>query len=526
MRKSLIVLGALTLACGDRPDEWSTTFQWQASTSVGLTRSVAMLDSSLNQVMLLSSPEPFDLQADFVPVGKRAVTVKASPDRERLYVLSNGVQPRRNLSDELPRLTIIEQSPTPRVVKTYELEDPLAGLELDPEGEWAVIYDANGVVQNPNELILIDLLHPDEPPIKKTIRSFGSSPQRFTFTSELSVPRGPRRLLAVQTEQDVALIDLAEVHDPSVTEITVQLPRTASNAPGEPAQIAFHDGDPERDDDAELAVRLANDSSVLLLRLGVSATGRAFGIESNSVELGGVPSTIDFVRTDSGVRLAALVPTQQTAVLVDLETTNVTPIDLPHPFNGMARVTDSVDAAPDASDVALLYGNASRSVSFWALGKTSGTPYRSIDDVTIQVSVGRVLDVPGTDFAHYKILEAAAGGEFYVLDLNRRQSYPMLTDSRMFSLVPSPDGRRLWAFAPGGTDFASIGFSDLHPVSLSAERPISGVYDIGRGDTDERAAVVVHVADGNVSATVLDALAPDGARTRYYDALSLGGVSR
>lgn len=524
MRYSLIFSGALALACGGRPEEWSATFQPQAS--VGLTRSVAMLDTGLNQVMILSSPEPFGLHAEFLPVGKGAVTVKASPDRERLYVLSNGVQPRRNRSDELPRLTVIEQAPAPRVVKTYELEDPLAGLELDPLGEWAVIYDANGVVQNPNELILIDLLHPDEPPIKKTIRSFGSSPQRFTFTSELAVPGGPRRLLAVQTQQDVALIDLAEVHDPSVSEITIQLPRTASNVPGEPAQIAFHDGDPERDDDADLAVRLSNDSSVLLLRLGESATGRAFGIESNSVELGGLPSTIDFVRTDSGVRLAALVPSTQHALLVDLETTNVTPIDLPHPFNGMARVTESVATAPDAGDVALLYGNASRSVSFWALGKTSGTPYRSIEDVTIQVSVGRVMDVPGSDFAHYKILEAAAGGEFYVLDLNRRQSYPMLTGSRTFSLMPSPDGRRLWAFAPGGTDFASIGFSDLHPVSLSAQRPISGVFDVARGETDERAAIVVHVNDGNVSATVLDALDPDSAETRYYDALSLGGVPR
>lgn len=89
MRKSLIFLGALALACGGRPDEWSTTFRSQAS--VGLTQSVAMLDTSLNQVMLLSSPEPFGLHADFLPVGERAVTVKASPDRERLYVLSNGV---------------------------------------------------------------------------------------------------------------------------------------------------------------------------------------------------------------------------------------------------------------------------------------------------------------------------------------------------------------------------------------------------------------------------------------------------
>jgi hypothetical protein len=394
-------------------------------------------------------------------------------------------------------------------------------------GEWAVVYAASGVVQNPNELILIDLSHPDRLPIKKTIRSFGSSPQRFTFTSELVVPGGPRRLLAVQTEQDVALIDLATLDDPTATEVTIQLPRTASNVPGRPAQIAFHDGDPELDDDAQLAVRLQNDSSVLLLRLGPSATGRAFGIESNSVELGGIPSTIDFVRTDSGVRLAALVPQTSNALLVDLETTNVTPIKLPHAFTDMTRVTDSVETAPDGGDVALLYGESTTSVSFWALGKTSGTPYRSIEDVTIDVSVGAVIDVPGSDYAHYKILEGAAGGEFYVLDLDRRESFPMLTaGARKFSLTLSPDGHRLWAFAPGGTDFASVGFSDLHPVSLSAERAITGVFDVWRSGTEERAAIVVHASGNNVSATVLDALDPDGAVTRYYDALTLGGIAR
>jgi hypothetical protein len=37
----------------------------------------------------------------------------------------------------------------------------------------------------------------------------------------------------------------------------------------------------------------------------------------NLTDVGGVPSDIAFVRTDGGLRLAALVPTRSAAVLVD-----------------------------------------------------------------------------------------------------------------------------------------------------------------------------------------------------------------
>ncbi len=53
----------------------------------------------------------------------------------------------------------------------------------------------------------------------------------------------------------------------------------------------------------------------------------------NIVDVGGEPSFVDFVRTDGGLRLAALVPSLSDAVLVDPGSTVSEVVDLPLPFH-------------------------------------------------------------------------------------------------------------------------------------------------------------------------------------------------
>ena len=77
------------------------------------------------------------------------------------------------------------------------MTEPLANLAIDPVGHWVVAYAGSGgsttsFVQNPNEIVLFDLTQPPGPtnPTSRTIRSFGGSPQRLTFTPRFSSPAG------------------------------------------------------------------------------------------------------------------------------------------------------------------------------------------------------------------------------------------------------------------------------------------------------------------------------------------------
>ncbi|MCA9632916.1 MAG: hypothetical protein KC766_34930 [Myxococcales bacterium] len=512
------------LDCGGRDAKWDADLQDDdyPPQAVGLTGSVAVYDRPLDRVLMLTSGGNLDLAGKSIAVGKNVATMKPSTDHDRLYVLSRGVQPRVSPDDELPSLTVIEGDSSPKRLARYELTDPLSGLAVDPLGEWVVVYDAGGVVVNPNELILVKVDDPSVEPIAKTIRSFGARPQRLTFTSELKLPNGPaRRLLIVETEQDVTLVDLL---NPLRDEVTIVLPKTPSGVSSQPAQVAFHDGNPDDVNDARVAIRLAGESDVVILELGPSAEeGKDFKPTVNVADVGGVPSSIDFVETDGGLRLAALVPANRQAALVDPATTVVESVGLPGGYSQLARVTDSVAEKPDFGDVALLWGGSQADgIAFWSLGRTTGKPYRSVDAYQIGINVTAVQDVPGDELGQRKILVGQGASEFYVLDLDARTSFPMLTNQTGFDLSVAPDGGRAWALRRGTPEFAQVDLGSLHPTSLEVQRDVSAVFDIERRDGG-RALVALH-GTGNLGATVLDALDPDSAATRFYPGLLLGDL--
>jgi hypothetical protein len=535
MNRSALLVGFAAIACGGRPEGWDRSFV--AGATVGLRTSVAVLDPELDRVIMLESPSRLGLRATALPVGKEIVTAVASPKNDRLFVLSKGIQPRKKASDELPSLTVIDSMPRPQVAHTYELDDPFSGLSLDPEGQWALVHAGEGVLENPNELILIDLEHLDDEEHIKPIRSFGGRPVGFTFTSELTIADAPaRRVLVVHTEQDITLIDLADLDAP---EITVRTPTAENGRPSVPDKIVFHDGD--EDTDPAIAVSFANSSNVLLIGLVSGNDAHAFLPQINSlIDVGGRPSAIDFVQTDGGLRLAAVVPATRQAALVDPKTTTVDFVPMPAAFSGLARITSSIEGASGAADYALLWSAAEGRVGIWRLDEAVNAPYASISTFDIGVGVSRVLDVPGPDqgacpegaecFAQYKIVAGTGPQDFYLLDLNKRLASLMVTNGKNLSLSLSPDGERLWAFAPDGDELAQVSFSNLHPISLATESPIRGVFDVARPGADDtgdgaRSAIVVHASDG-LAATVFDALEPDGAATRFYNGLAYGGLRK
>jgi hypothetical protein len=517
------VFALALLGCGERPDEWERSFQ--SGGSVGLANSVAVVDQSLHRVMFLSSPGGLELSARYVPVGKAVTRLQASRDGTELFVLSRGVWPRRHPDDEKPRFTVIETAGgEPHVVRDDELSQALSGLVVDEDGEWAVIYDSGAssaaYVTNPNELILVDLTTLSEP-VAVSLDSKGGRPQKLSFTRPLRMPDGEeRRFLVVLREHDVALVDLSDLD----RHVTVGSPENQEGRDAEPAEVVYYPGD--QDNNAQFAIRFADDTSVGVIELHAPTSGekdRIFSVSYNLVDVGGAASRIEYVHTDGGVRLAAVVPETSSAQLIDTVTSNVTEIEFDYPFSGLELVTDDIADRPDSGDVALLYSDRATVVGFWALGKTADQPYRSLDTQEIGVAVDRVFDVPGSAYSAYKILKTKQGTSFFVLDLDGRRSFPMLALSSA-ELSVALDGQRVWAYQAGGTAFARVTFDDLHPVSLSTERTIHGVFDVARDDGG-RAVIALHTMNGvGVGATVFDALDPDTAHSRFYSGFEFAEV--
>jgi hypothetical protein len=515
--------GALALGCGGRPGAWDTNFTAaDASTGVspayGLTGSVAVMDQALSRVTLLRSPSALNLSAESFDLGHDLATAQTSFDRKTLFLLSRGVQPQRNPGDEPPKVTLLDGDATFKIKQTYTLNEPLDQLALDQQNEWAVVYGGSGLVVNENELLFVDLSKTGDDAVTfKTLRSFGQNPDRLTFTGQFTIPDvDPRRLLIVERDTDLALVDLT---NPGGDEATVPLPLADNGGVGNSAQVVYDEAG------GMIAVRVTGSSSVFLLQLGAPIEdGQNFSVVPNLVDVGGQPSAIDFMHTSQGLRLVALVGTN--AVLVDPQTAITESAPMPVAFTGIRKITAALNpqAGSDDTDIALLYSANSTQIAYFTPDGAPGSLYRSVESSDIGVAVQSVIDVPGDAFHDRKVLETPSK-DFYVLNLSTRQSSPMKTTTGL-TLEVAPSGDRVWAYQAGSPGFATVDFATLHPVSLVAERNVSRVFDI-QAANGARNAVALHFGDGyhgGIGATVVDVAAPSTATARFFSGFELGGI--
>ena len=492
-------------------------------TGHGLERAVAVMDPPADRLLMLGVDEQLAFAPKSFPIGEGYATSGVTSDRARLLVLSRGAVPRRSPDEPRPQLSVFTSVPDMAQTAVYTLSDPLSGLALDPESKWAVVFAGESdtsFVQNPNELVLVDLERGPEQdnPFPKTLRSFGGRPEALTFTPELDVPGGPRRFLVVQTDRDLSLVGLDDLERP---EITIQ--PTGGSEILQPGGVAVNNGDPGRDDDSRVAIRFQGHSNVIivdLLPLSASDQGtspQTFRAVPNVVYVGGPPSDVEFVNTDGGLRLAALVPNDNSLVLVDPNTGIASQVEVGGYFQSMSLITSIVGETDEGSDVALLWSGSSAEIAFVALGTTVGKPYKAVERLKMPEPVGEVLDAP-PPYEHLKILRSTSGRNLVVLDLLKRTASPISASTNAFVTVAPEGTGRVWI--SGGNNVAQLNLESLHPQNLLLSEYVHSVYDIGRSDGG-RALVALHQV-GALGATVLDADNPKLEQSRQYVGLLLG----
>jgi hypothetical protein len=531
MRKVLLLaMASAIVACGDRPDVYDAPVT-SGVQALGLETQVALVDDGAHRVALLTPHADQELERYSLPIGKGVVRAEASTDGKRLFVLSTGDIVRKKNHDERASLSVIEGGH----VRRFELESPHSGFSIDPGGKWVALFAAPNAtqttfVENPNEIVLVDLdpaTAPEAAVTPRTIRSFGARPQRVSFTPSLKLPGGERRLLVVETDQDLSILDLDHLRDkPQRPEITVRLTSGSTTEVNKPGGVVFDDGEALAADDARIGVRIEGGSSVVTLTLGAqipdakaedpTQVPNDFRPIVNLTDVGGAPGDIMFVHTDTGIRLAALVPSTKSAVLVDPATSITTNVDLPDGFDKLSLITNVVSGA-EGTDTALLYGSG-RGVAFWSLGRANtGTGYRSVEVVALGTPIASVTDVPPPR-PQLKVLDGGSSNAFYVLDLTTRTAAP-LTTLATASLHVARDGQRVWAYQRSQSNLSVVSLGDLHPLQLPLDRPIDSVWDLARPEGGR--SLVAIDSRGAWGATVLDALAPDTTQSRSYYGLLL-----
>ncbi len=531
-RVLLFLIACAAAACSSRPEYWNR--DPSALATLGLQNAVALVDDVDHEVVLLSFGSGLTVaKRQLVSVGHNVVSETVSADGYHLFVLSNGDWPPRSTNDQSPSLTVVDTTgftpSTPAQSTTYTMSEPFSNLAVDPQvvpgPRYAVAYQGSTTsavfVDNPNELVIFDLAAPyagpaaaKPNPVVRTIQSFGGTPQTLTFTPPLRVNPAiePQRLLVVQTQIDVTLLDLDHAFD-TVPRPEVTLPLTSATAttPVHPAAVAI-DSFSTEPDDARIAIRTSNGTNVYTIAFGPPNPGVAndFTPTVNLTDVGGIPSDFAFVRTDAGLRLAALVPSQVKATLIEPDTSLTTDVSLTDSYSSLSLVTGAV-ASSTSADVALLWNgtNSASGVALWTLSNTVGQPYFSIRVLDVSQSIQTVADVPKSSL---KVLQSNSGDQFFVLDLNARTVSPLRTSGTAVLSI-APDGKRVWAYARGLDQLASINFGTLNPSPLWTELPIDAVFDVSCADGSSQRVLFALHSRGSVGATLFNAIDPQSKAT-------------
>jgi hypothetical protein len=536
---------ALLSACGGRAEEWdrppTTLYQGQ------LRDAAVIVDTALNRALIITAHADQRLDFTAVRLGKRIASTTTSADRERTFVLSQGDEIRLRPTDEGPALSVLEAG-HPEQVKRYPLPDVLTSLALDPSGRYAIVYagdsSGGGIVQNPNELIVVDLTAPpgpDNPAPRNLPSNIGGSPQRLTFTGPLHLPAGDRRLLVVETDRDVMLLDLEHPERPEVS-LPVKDPRTDSRALS-PAGITIDPGQigDERRFPA-IAVRTNADDNVIIWTLGPSnkePPDNDFVATPNAAVVGGVPSDIAFVNTNQGPRLAVMVPAPSpTGFLIKVDDNQTLTAKFATKYQQISPVAGFDPGSTGTGDQVMLWSDegSTSSIAFWDLDKVPDIPFGSIDTLksveTINLN-GPIASVASIPTQNLKIVETS-GRALYVLDPEQHSTHALSTVGRV-TLRYSREGDRAWAFAPSEKGLAQIALPDAHIVSVDLDRPAAELIEIEQRDGG-RALLAFHSVTtsgpsaaplpsdfpaSSVGVTVFDALAPDPAVSRSYAAVML-----
>jgi hypothetical protein len=513
VKRPLAALALLSLgAC----KEWEPAYTQQATMlpPVALDSRVALVDSGNARVFLVDPARP-ESGARLVSVAKDPVVATRHQGKDELLVLSRGERGQPGVLPEPPALTIFAADPAvpPRVVP---LGSRFNTLSQSPDGRRLIAHFGPSTTKgdslfNPNEIAILDLAAASPVAVPRTIRSFGSVPDRVLFSPSLALPDGPRTLAVLLSQNFVTLVDL---DNPTRPEITVPLTLPNDTRTLRPVQVLFETKDPV----VYVRVQGANDIYALRL-LPVAAAERApngndFTPALGLLAAGTGPADMALYDTADGPRLLVTSPGSRDAFVIDARTSRSTRIALDDAASRIHIFESTGPGDPKSRARALLLGTGieARTISFLDLDQLELQGRRNLDSRQMGAPALESLFFPsrGQAVVLHRAQPGTAGVS--VIDLSQRTVAPIFAEVPPSRLAATPD--KIWVGPESGERLGFINLMSLAPGEVRLEDAISGILPLPRAADGKSRVVVVHGGDPAGSLTVLDADKPERATAR------------
>ncbi|MDX9720382.1 MAG: hypothetical protein RBU37_06530 [Myxococcota bacterium] len=489
---------------------------------VALRKHVAFLNRSLEEVFLICA-EQEELAFDHIPVGREPVSLVATPDLNRLAVLS-----RRDKT-----LTLIDMVEPPEH-RVYQLESAFDAISFSPDSNYAIVYyDPNinrpsDVLFNPDEYAVIDFTQSAAGPIaSRALRGLGATPSQVHYVPpfELSDEGGLERYAMFIFDSYVTFADL---RDPSF-EVTVFLDLSGTPQAIIPREVLFTQSEklPALQDSFVYILAHNQDSIYVIQLLPSSAQGTKVRLAPRVgiLDSGKEPSDIDtFVGPDGREKLLSVNAQSRTLTLNDAAGEYAVYVPLENAGNRIL-IYDAMNATTGSVEPhAMVYSEhtGSDKVAFVRLSELEQRKGQAISNLAVGAAVDRVLPSP---IDGQVVISYQAGAGLALLDLEKQAYSPLSAKLSMTDLEVDHGGLRLFASLSGSNKLNIVNLSNARPRALPLDFPITQLVFLPQSQS----LIALHDSNlGLLTALAIDAAdstLPQRARARMYSGFFLNQLT-
>jgi hypothetical protein len=427
-------------------------------------------------------------EVEHVEVPEAPVLLQATPDRERLLVLSAKAR----------TLRVLEPN-NQNNHQDYLLGSPFNALSVSEDGAFGIAYysqsgSSGQVVNNNNEIAVIDLGSPPgaSNPQRLSLRSFGSRPSGVIFAPPFTLRGQERRVAMILASNYVTLLELDgfDPENPNRNERVVQFTRDDLGAALRVRQVVWTDDDPN--DDADFFAFLLTDGSDDIISLNLlpgeelDAEGRPRIQPSlNQLTGGRRPVDIDLFKTKDGKRkLLAVNQTSRDLAVIDVATSDTVLVPLEDAVTSV-EVYEAINEDTEAQEpYALLYSTDGvlRSLLFVELETVEVRRTRAITRRNLERGVVGLQMTPDAEDLPRALLLHAGLSTFSILNLEGRFVTTLDVSSSVSSFAFVDEGELVTSLQ--GLPWVSfVELATGYPVPVRLDEPAESVTVIPETNT-------------------------------------------
>lgn len=468
-----LTLGLLGLACAaacnkyDDPYEDPLSFMAPVATSEALT----YVDQTRNEILFVIPGEDA-LELNQQPIGDDRDVVlwsRATRNGSELLALTAPASEKEEDVEEI--LYRFPASGDGEPVE-YTVGAPFQSVALSPDYRHAVLYNAQGQLQNDNLVAIVDLTGTDDPRVM-TLRGFGGrlTSVHFPAQTEEGVPATikigshNRDIVAFLAEGEVVMVDM----DNSETdEVAVEFPENLGFLPVDtllrPQNSLYSD--------PVLFVRSQYGSDVAMLRL-VDKNDEVTGEPGFTAGISLIPAgngATDFVfHDDSQVPyLITVDESRGSLVFTDIGSQHGFPVDL----GGSARHVFLRDHDTGSGTVrqAVAWQQGGRTLHTLDLENVASTEGQNPEHMSVDTGIDELVQLDNDR------LLIGSGTYLYVVDLANDQVTPLSSQVPYDPTSSALDENLLLLGTPGQVHVSSVDLKTLNPESMVLDDPIQSFH--------------------------------------------------